>query len=154
MEDKKLKGVVAEISENGKKGLIKCGGGEDYVFESKDLAEGYKPVLKDIVEFNFIDERPSGIALYYREKGVPEDPRDVDVRVKCPNCGAMIMPKAQKEKGNVVRVYCPKCNKLLEEFDRPPSTSIWMWLLAIILGIIVGGIVFYMYAPYNWFEPY
>ncbi len=154
MDKQNLKGVVTEISENGKKGLIKCGGGEDYEFDAEELKEGYKPVLKDIVEFDVKDDKPSGIALYHREKGVPSDPRDVDVRVKCPNCGAMIMPKAEKAKGHVVRVYCPRCQKLLQEFNTPPAHSIWIWLIAVIAGIIVGGIVFYMYAPYTWFSPY
>ena len=53
-----LKGVVTEVIDNGNMGEINCGKNNIFTFSSDQLSTGYSPVLKDIVEFTLIEDKP------------------------------------------------------------------------------------------------
>ena len=53
-----LKGVITEVLDDGNAGKINCGHGNIYTFVSDQLETGYLPVLKDVVEFNLIEDQP------------------------------------------------------------------------------------------------
>ncbi len=138
----KIKGIVTRIFDNGNMGTINCGRGVKYDYSAGQLDKDYSPVLNDVVEFELAEDKPFAISLYHRQKGVSANPTDVDLKVKCPSCGESVLPKARVENGRVTEVYCPKCNQLMEKFDAPPKTSLWIWIVAVIVGIIVAGVVF------------
>lgn len=59
-----LKGVITEVLDDGNAGKINCGHGNIYTFVSDQLETGYLPVLKDVVEFNLIEDQPFAIACF------------------------------------------------------------------------------------------
>ena len=65
-----LKGVVTEVLDNGNAGKINCGHGNIYTFVSDQLKTGYLPVLKDVVEFNLIEDQPFAIRLFHRSQAL------------------------------------------------------------------------------------
>lgn len=142
-EEVKLKGVVTEVIDNGNMGKINCGKNNIYTFSSEQLSAGYSPVLKDVVEFTVIEDKPFDIKLYYRQQNAPSDPGTVDLKVKCPHCGENIMPRAKVINGKVNATYCPKCAEELERFETPPKTNILNWVLAIILGIGIAALIYF-----------
>lgn len=143
-----IKGVVTQVIDNGNMGEINCGKNNIFTFSSDQLAAGYSPVLKDIVEFNLIEDKPYNIKLYHRQPGMTSTSTSVDLRVKCPHCGEWIMPKAKVEGGKVSSTICPKCKKELEKFSTPPKVNFLNWLLAIIIGILITACI-YLYVISN-----
>ena len=92
-----LKGVVTEVLDNGNAGKINCGHGNIYTFVSDQLKTGYLPVLKDVVEFNLIEDQPFAIRLFHRSQALHDSSSSsasLDLRMKCPHCGKPILPKA------------------------------------------------------------
>lgn len=143
-----LKGVVTEITDDGNYGKINCGGGRVFTFDADQLAASYVPVLKDVVQFSLIDDAPFNIHLYHRDRALQSAPRTgVDLRVRCPKCGASVLPKAEIVDGKLVATRCPQCLEQLEKIEQPPKTSFWIWILAILCGITVAV------ATYTLLEP-
>lgn len=82
-----LKGVITEVLDDGNAGKINCGHGNIYTFVSDQLETGYLPVLKDVVEFNLIEDQPFAIRLFHRSQALHSSGSSgasVDLRVKCP----------------------------------------------------------------------
>lgn len=143
-----LKGVITEVTNDGNLGKINCGGGNIYTFAADQLQTGYLPVLKDVVEFNLIEDQPFAIRLYHRSKALENSSgASVDLRVKCPACGKPIMPKAVVQNGKVTSTKCPECMAELEKFEEPPKTNFYIWLIAILLGIVVAVAVYQLFEP-------
>ena len=65
-----LKGVITEVLDDGNAGKINCGHGNIYTFVSDQLETGYLPVLKDVVEFNLIEDQPFAIRLFHRSQAL------------------------------------------------------------------------------------
>lgn len=142
-ENPVLKGVITEILDDGNYGTISCGGGRTFTFDANQLDPGYEPLLKDIVEFSLIEDAPFAIRLYHRDKGLAAaSGAAVDLRVKCPHCGSPIIPKAVVEDGHVTATRCPKCLATLGVMEKPPKTSIWIWLVSILCALLVGTLIY------------
>lgn len=80
-----LKGVVTEVLDNGNAGKINCGHGNIYTFVSDQLKTGYLPVLKDVVEFNLIEDQPFAIRLFHRSQALHDSSSSsasLDLRMK------------------------------------------------------------------------
>ncbi len=91
-----LKGVITEVLDDGNAGKINCGHGNIYTFVSDQLETGYLPVLKDVVEFNLIEDQPFAIRLFHRSQALHSSGSSgasVDLRVKCPHCGKPLLSK-------------------------------------------------------------
>lgn len=143
MSEVTLTGVITEIIDNGNMGEINCGSGNKYTFSADQLAEGYSPILKDIVKFELIEDSPFNIRLFHRAQGMSDDSAAVDLRVTCPHCHEKIIPKAKVQDGHVTATFCPKCQKELEKFDRPPKVNVWNWLLAILCALLIASAVYF-----------
>ena len=142
MGQQKLKGVITEVIDNGNMGTIKCASGETFTFKADQLEQGYLPILNDVVEFSTIEDEPFAVELFHRKEDAPKDSTGVDTKIKCPHCGKRIIPKASMGNGRVSSLICPKCQKELEKFDSPPKTSIWIWIAAILCGLIVATFIY------------
>lgn len=142
MGSQKFKGVITEIIDNGNMGTIKSASGETFTFKSDQLEQGYLPILNDVVVFSIIEDEPFAIDLYHRRDGAATDSTGVDTKIKCPHCGQYIIPKARVEKDKISALICPKCQKELEQFDSVPKTSLWIWIAAILCGLIVATFVY------------
>ena len=144
-----LKGVVTEVLDNGNAGKINCGHGNIYTFVSDQLKTGYLPVLKDVVEFNLIEDQPFAIRLFHRSQALHDSgsSASVDLRVKCPHCGKPILPKAEFKEGRLIATHCPECNAELDKIERPPKTTFFTWLIAILAALIVGIVVYGIFEP-------
>lgn len=138
-----LKGVVTEVIDNGNMGEINCGKNNIFTFSSDQLSTGYSPVLKDIVEFTLIEDKPYNIKLYHRQQNVSADPTSVDLKVKCSHCGERIIPKAKVVNGKVSATFCPKCSQELEKFSTRPKPNFLNWILAIIIGILITACIYF-----------
>ena len=134
-----LKGVVTEIADNGNYGKINCGRGQVFTFNSNQLDANYQPVLKDVVQFDLIEDAPFAIRLYHRDKTLQNcESAAVDLRINCPSCGEKILPKAKFVNGKLTGSFCPKCSQLISKADQPPKVSFWIWLVAILCALLVG----------------
>lgn len=145
-----LKGVVTEVLDNGNAGKINCGHGNIYTFVSDQLKTGYLPVLKDVVEFNLIEDQPFAIRLFHRSQALHDSSSSsasVDLRMKCPHCGKPILPKAEFKEGRLIATHCPECNAELDKIKRPPKTTFFTWLIAILAALIVGIVVYGIFEP-------
>ena len=134
-----LKGVITEVLDDGNAGKINCGHGNIYTFVSDQLETGYLPVLKDVVEFNLIEDQPFAIRLFHRSQALHSSGSSgasVDLRVKCPHCGKPILPKAEFKEGRLIATHCPECNAELDKIERPPKTTFFTWLIAILAALI------------------
>ena len=145
-----LKGVITEVLDDGNAGKINCGHGNIYTFVSDQLEIGYLPVLKDVVEFNLIEDQPFAIRLFHRSQALHSygsSGASVDLRVKCPHCGKPILPKAEFKEGRLIATHCPECNAELDKIERPPKTTFFTWLIAILAALIVGVVVYGIFEP-------
>lgn len=146
-----LKGVITEITDDGNMGKINCGRGQIYTFAADQLDKDYIPVLRDVVEFDLIEDQPFAIRLYHRARALEgSNGASVDLRVSCPRCGKPIIPKAEIRKGRVIATRCPECNAELDRLERPPKTTFFVWLVAILAAIIVGVMVYSLFNPETW----
>lgn len=147
-ETRVLKGVITEVTNDGNMGKVNCGGGNIYTFAADQLETGYVPVLKDVVEFNLIEDQPFAIRLYHRSETLESSSgASVDLRVKCPACGKPIMPKAVVQNGKVTATRCPECMTELEKFEQPPKTNFFIWLVAILIGIVIVVSLYQYFTP-------
>jgi uncharacterized protein (DUF983 family) len=108
------------------------------------------PVLKDVVEFNLIEDQPFAIRLFHRSQALHSSGSSgasVDLRVKCPHCGKPILPKAEFKEGRLIATHCPECNAELDKIERPPKTTFFTWLIAILAALIVGVVVYGIFEP-------
>lgn len=143
-----MRGVVTEVTDSGNIGRISCGGGVRYSFDSFNVDAGYTPVLRDIVEFHVVEGKPYGIHLYHREAHISPTSGSVQVnlRIPCPECSKIIIPKARMENGRVTAVVCPECGAVIESNPVAPLSSnkkiFWGALVALILAF--AGIFFYL----------
>ena len=125
-----LKGVVTEVLDNGNAGKINCGHGNIYTFVSDQLKTGYLPVLKDVVEFNLIEDQPFAIRLFHRSQALHDSSSSsasVGLRMACP--------------------HCAECNAELDKIERPPKTTFFTWFIAILAALIVGIVVYGIFEP-------
>ena len=144
-----LKGVITEVLDDGNGGKINCGHGNIYTFASDQLETSYLPVLKDVVEFNLIEDQPFAIRLFHRSQSLQNSngSASVDLRVKCPSCGKPIIPKAKFKEGRLIATHCPECNAELDKLERPPKTTFFTWLIAILAALIVGVVIYGIFDP-------
>ena len=42
---------------------------------------------------------------------------------------------------------CPECNAELDKIERPPKTTFFTWLIAILAALIVGVVVYGIFEP-------
>ena len=43
--------------------------------------------------------------------------------------------------------HCPECNAELDKIERPPKTTFFTWLIAILAALIVGIVVYGIFEP-------
>ena len=61
--------------------------------------------------------------------------------------GKPILPKAEFKEGRLIATHCPECNAELDKIERPPKTTFFTWLIAILAALIVGVVVYGIFEP-------
>lgn len=138
----KLNGVIARLPSDSKKGVVNCGMGRVFTFDTAVLAADYVPQLKDAVEAEIADDNVEKISFLSRT--APSDQSDtaasVDLKVKCPHCGKPMMPKAKIVNGKFVATVCPHCMATLEEIHeeavKPKKSTPWA-LIALAAAAVI-----------------
>ena len=144
----KLNGVIARLPSEAKKGVVNCGMGRVFTFDTSVLSEGYVPQLKDAVEAEIADDNVEKIVFLSRSApSVQADTTaSVDLKVKCPHCGKSMMPKAKIVNGKFVATVCPHCMATLEEIreEAEKTKKSTPWALIVLAAAAVTLMVLAM----------